>query len=252
MKKFWKREPNFKDCPRCGMRAIINAETCRECGLVFSRLQYATNADAKKKIRRRDKEYIIKTSELPSDVSFLKLISYCIIAGLLGLHSFYVGRYWRGLFALIPTLALICFTIFNAQMIEAMGETDFGILSSCIGFFMMLWPTDIVLIFMKKFKVPVAIDIDALPEIEKAEKGITEKTDENGAQIQLSTDVAKEVLTDIGKLHKTDKKHKKKTAVTEIAEEKKEENANEETQEIVIEQVQQNKQKKKKEKGKKK
>ena len=161
---FRKKQKQFKVCPRCGLKCLINADSCLECGLVFSRLQMATNADAKAKIKRREKEYILYTSTLPQDVSFFKLIVLCFIGGLFGAHSFYVGRYWRGLIALIPTLILVCFTIFNAQMVAIDGTgTTLGMISTVLGFFMFMWPCDIVLIFMKKFKVPVAIDIDAKP-----------------------------------------------------------------------------------------
>ena len=63
------KEKMFKDCPRCGIRCLATADTCQECGLVFARMEIATNADAKKKIKRGDKDYIIKTSQLPGDVS---------------------------------------------------------------------------------------------------------------------------------------------------------------------------------------
>lgn len=161
-----RREKQFKECPRCGMRCLISQDTCNDCGLVFSRLQFATNADAKAKIKRKEKEYILYTSQLPSDVSFMKLLLLCIFTGLFGGHSFYVGRYWRASITLSIMSILVGFVIFNEQMvaIDGTGET-LGMISTVLGFVMFLWPLDIVLILMKKFKVPVAIDIDKKPDM---------------------------------------------------------------------------------------
>ena len=166
--KFRRKEKNYKYCPRCGMKCLISAETCPDCDLVFSRIDFATNKDAKKKIARGDRDFIIHTSKLPSDVSFVKLLLLSIFTGLFGGHSFYVGKYLRGTIALVDTLILIMFTIFNNQLIAIDGGTLLGALATVCGLFMIMWPIDIVLIIMKKFKVPIAIDIDT--EIKQEEK----------------------------------------------------------------------------------
>ena len=165
--KFSKKTSQYKHCPRCGMKSLATAETCSDCGLVFSRLDIATNKDAKKKIKNRDKDFIIMTNKLPADVSFMKLISLCIFAGLFGAHSFYVGRYWRGGIVCLNTLILIMFVVFNEQMIAIDGGTLLGALSTLCGMFIILWPVDIVMIFMKKFKVPIAIDLDSQMQVEE-------------------------------------------------------------------------------------
>ena len=216
MKKFWKKkEKSFKECPRCGMRNLISADECIECKLVFSRMQFATNRDAKRKLKRGDREFIIMSNDLPSDVSFLKLLLACIFGGLFGVHSFRVGRYVRGIFPLISTSALILFTIFNEPMILAMGESGFGALSTCVGFFMMMWPIDIVLILMKKFKVPVAIDIDAKDEMEHREaelERLKQEDEQEKTQTQEENDVEKakqirqEVLHDVNKMKEKKKR----------------------------------------------
>ena len=163
--KRFKKKSDYKICPRCGMKSLASAETCSDCGLVFSRLVIATNKDAKKKIKNRDKDFIIMTNQLPADVSYLKLLLSCIFGGLLGAHCFSVGRYWRGSILLINTLILIMFVVFNQNMIEIDGGTLLGALATLCGMVMIVWPIDIVLIIMKKFKVPIAIDIDSQIEV---------------------------------------------------------------------------------------
>lgn len=148
-------------CPRCGMKTLNGVEACPDCGLVFSRLKIATNKDAKKKILRGDKEFIIRTSKLPSDVSFIKLLLLTIFIGLLGGHCFYVGRYWRGGILLLNTIALILYVIFNESLVAIDGGNLIAALSTIGGIIMMLWLYDIVMVAMKKFKVPIAIDLES-------------------------------------------------------------------------------------------
>ena len=154
------KEKMFKDCPRCGIRCLATADTCQECGLVFARMEIATNADAKKKIKRGDKDYIIKTNNLPSDVSFAKLLTICACLGIFGGHCYYVGKYKQGILQTICVSIILLFGVFNGWIYEnGLGEI-MEIVSTILGFSMMLWPIDLVMILMKKFKVPVAIDID--------------------------------------------------------------------------------------------
>ena len=53
---------------------------------------------------------------------------------------------------------IVLITIFNAQLI-AFSETLVGCLCTILGFVMFLWFYDIVMVVCKKFKVPVAIDL---------------------------------------------------------------------------------------------
>ena len=47
------REKKFKRCPRCDKKAPIFQDRCEGCGLVFSRLSKATNAAAKKALKKK-------------------------------------------------------------------------------------------------------------------------------------------------------------------------------------------------------
>ncbi len=154
-------EAKYVVCPRCGIKSLSVSESCPECGLVFSRLEIATNKDAKRKIKRRDKDFIIYTNKLPSDVSRLKLILLTIFTGIFGGHCFYVGRYWRGGLLFLNTLILIMYVIFNAQLVGIDGGRLIAALTTIGGIIMLLWPFDIVWVLIKRFKVPVAIDLES-------------------------------------------------------------------------------------------
>ena len=157
---FFKREKSTITCPRCGFKCLVGMEECPDCGLVFSRMQVATNKDAKRKILRHDNDFIIYTSKLPSDVKYRTLLLYVIFLGLAGGHCFYVGRYWRGGLLLLNTLVVIICTIFNAPIVALDHGRVIAAIATVCGFIMFIWVYDLFAILLKKFKVPVAIDID--------------------------------------------------------------------------------------------
>lgn len=158
--KFREREKAFRICPRCGLKSLKLQDSCPDCGLVFARLDIATNKDAKKLIKRRETDYVIKTSTLPKDVSYMKLLLLTIFTGILGGHCFRVGRYWRGGILLVNFLLLVSYVIFNSKLIAIDGGGLLATLATIGGLIMMLWVYDIIMVAMKKFKVPVAIDLE--------------------------------------------------------------------------------------------
>ncbi len=175
----YRSKSDFVICPRCGLKNLISTESCPDCGLVFSRLKIATNKDAKRKIRRGDRDYIIRTSNLPSDVSRTKLILLTVFTGLFGGHCFYVGRYWRGMLLLLNFIALMMYVVFNTQLVAIDEGKLIAALSTISGIIMMVWAFDIVWVIMKKFKVPIAIDLKA-----ENEEGLVEDGDQPEEQIQ--------------------------------------------------------------------
>lgn len=153
--------PKKITCPRCGLKIYEGAYKCPDCGLIFSRLELATNKDAKTLIRKKEKDFVLKSSQLPEDVSFIKLLMLAIFLGPFGAHCFYVGRYWRASFLLIDMIAIFFLVLFNSYLIQVDEGALIGSLSTICGFIMLMWPWDILMIIFKKFKVPIAIDITA-------------------------------------------------------------------------------------------
>ena len=147
-------------CPRCGLKSPQGTHACEDCGLVFERLAFASNKDAKRKIKRGDREYIIRTRKLPNDVKWWKLILLVLFTGLMGGHNYYVGRYLRGaIFSILFVITMLC-VVFNSYIVtyyQAWLELIGAIL---IGPFAIVWLWDITMVLLKKFKVPVAIDLE--------------------------------------------------------------------------------------------
>ena len=175
-------------CPRCGLRCYEGIETCPDCGLVFSRLEIATNKDAKQKMRRHDHDFIIMTSKLPSDVSRTKLILYTIFFGVFGGHCFYVGRYWRGATFLTTFIAMFLMVVFNSSLAAIGNGALLGVLSTILGFIMLMWPWDIFMVVLKKFKVPIAIDLESNGQNKPAKKSVDLKSIINSDENTIKED----------------------------------------------------------------
>lgn len=180
----WKRAiKEYQYCPRCGLKCLVSNDVCPDCGLSFSRLKIATNKEAKNKILRHDRDFIIRTSTLPSDVSFIRLLLYALFLGVFGAHCFYVGRYLRGAITLGDFIAICLLTIFNADLMAINDGALVGVLSTICGLIMLFtWIWDVFMIIFKKFKVPVAIDLD----IEQINSSASDKS-ENKVETISST-----------------------------------------------------------------
>ncbi len=148
-----KQNKIFKRCPRCDNKCLLNATKCDECGLIFSRLEFATNTAAKNMIKKGDRSYILYTSDLPKDLSYTKLLIYTLILGLFGAHYYYTGKYIKGiLMSAMMAYAIVCL-IFNSYLVEYLS-----ILYLPIGIGVLAWIISCVYVICKKFKVPVFIE----------------------------------------------------------------------------------------------
>lgn len=172
---FRRREKSTIECPRCSQKSLIGMESCPGCGLVFSRMEIATNKDAKRKIHRGDRDFIVYTSKLPSDVKFIKLLLFTIFLGLFGGHCFYVGRYWRAGLLLTNSIVLVLCTIFNASIVQLQEGMFIAAVATVCGLIMFVWVYDIFAVILKKFKVPVAIDLESGIDDDKVERNEEEK-----------------------------------------------------------------------------
>ena len=154
-----KKKVPLKKCPRCQLTMPEQTEVCPDCNLSFDRLSIATNKDAKSKILRGERDYIIRTTTLPSDVVWYKLLLMTLFLGFFGGHNFYVGRYLKGFIYLAISLLSIFCVIFNTQILAVWNGTLMEILGVIIGLYVIVWFIDIWLVAFKKFKVPIAIDL---------------------------------------------------------------------------------------------
>ncbi len=175
MKKIRLKDPNIIKCPRCGQKSYKTTERCPECDLIFSRLQFASNKAAKRQLLSFNKDFIINTNQLPSDVKRWKIMLYSILLGLIGGHYYYVGKYTKGILMTLGFAYLVVCTILNPILAGVMEQY---LLYFPIGIYGIAWLISIVYVFTKKFKVPILIDMDKLEEDKNLKKAEFDRTKE--------------------------------------------------------------------------
>lgn len=149
------KEKLIKKCPRCNEKTYANVTKCENCNLIFARLKFASNQEAKKAILNRQKEKVIYTSQFPTDLNRWITAFLCGFFGYLGLHNIYVGRYVKGGFSFVfSLLTMILLLVLEPTFQSFLYQTWLWIPSALVFYF---WFYDLFLIAIKKYKVPIAI-----------------------------------------------------------------------------------------------
>ena len=151
-----------KKCPRCQQKNLEQAIKCSSCGLIFERLERATNVAAKKVIKQGYKEKVVYVTNTPKDLKRATLIILTIALGIFGAHCFYVGRNTKGIIMLcLGTLSLIM------GMLSIMNMITTGLaylLSFIVGVNALIWLLDCLDVCIFRFKIPVYIDTEVKDE----------------------------------------------------------------------------------------
>ena len=149
----------FKKCPRCGFKTPENMARCGNCGLNFIKFQDATNAEAKSAFRMGEKERVLHTKHIPSDVNKWKVLLMCILGGWFGLHYFKLGKKWRGFFQVLGVI--FCFVYTYCAGTRNIRTGYLGNLVLVCGIIwavsVIIWLVDIVSIIFNRFKYPVSL-----------------------------------------------------------------------------------------------
>lgn len=91
------KEKKYKRCPRCNMKMFAQMENCGNCGLNFKKFEQATNYEGKLALRKNEKERVVWTKKLPSDVNKWQLFFLTLFCFWTGAHLFKVGKLNRAI-----------------------------------------------------------------------------------------------------------------------------------------------------------
>ena len=146
-------------CPRCGEKHMEQATKCEYCGLIFSRLEQATNGAAKRAMKNGKANKVVYVKKAPKDVSKIKLYLYTIFLGLFGAEYFYIGRKIRGTVMLCcGIISMIFFALsMNGIVVEQVESVYLGI----TGIITIAWLFDICNLCFGGLKIPVYIDSES-------------------------------------------------------------------------------------------
>ncbi len=147
-----------KRCPRCKNICLLSQVKCEECGILFARIDKATNFAGKKRLRMGEKEQVVFVGKCPEDIKKWKLIVITVFAGLFGAHYFYVGKWIKGVLMLLMfLLTLLLGVIFNAYILATLGEIFYSYFGPVVGIYTIIWLNDIRRVCFNTFKIPVSI-----------------------------------------------------------------------------------------------
>ncbi len=155
-------------CPRCGGKALVNQYKCPDCGLVFAKLEMATNKEAAKRYKAKERDAIVFTKKVPSDLKRWKLILFGTLFSIVGGHYFYTRRWWWGLVYLLGFL-FTCAVTFCATYYYASLKTFVDVSSFFVGVYGLCWIYELVRVCLGRFKIPVSLPKGGIAEIMKAE-----------------------------------------------------------------------------------
>lgn len=196
-----------KKCPRCGNKCLINQTRCEECDLLFSRLEYASNKAAKKKLRKFDSDFVIYTTQLPKDVVWWKVLLMAFFTGIFGGHYYYTGKYIKGMIMSLCFIYAVFCTIFNAYLIENLE----AVMYIPIGLSGAAWVISLVYVAFKKYKVPVIVE---MPD-ESASEILDKETEKKVEEFKKEVEEIKKKTEEKEKNIKTEQKPEKKQKSTE-------------------------------------
>ena len=153
-------------CPNCGAKFPKNANVCLHCGTEMNQLVTASNKAVSKAKKEYQPELIVYSSIFPSDLSYKNTLLLCIFLGLFGAHRYYTKQY---ISAILMTVFWSITLIFSAILGLFWGgyltlNMDLYLFVSITSFVsiggvvvLIRWIYDIVLLALKKYKVPVIL-----------------------------------------------------------------------------------------------
>ena len=76
-------------CPICGSK-MVQGQLCKYCGVTADQVENASNKKVTEYRKNDMSDLIYFTTNIPSDVSRIKLLLYTIFLGIIGVNHYYV------------------------------------------------------------------------------------------------------------------------------------------------------------------
>ena len=150
-------------CPVCGAR-LVQKHFCRYCkDVTMANITTSSNKKAKEAIKNDNRDKVVYSTYIPSDVSKKKLWILAILLGYLGIHNYYIGRSLKGLYQTVSMSVLFIFvTLGTLSDMFSWGLDNslrlitqfFGLLAAIA---VILWAFDIINLLIRRFKIPVIL-----------------------------------------------------------------------------------------------
>ena len=150
---------DFKRCPRCNFKTPNDMGRCGNCGLNFIKFKDATNAEAKSAFRMGEKERVLHSKQIPSDINKWSFFFKSLLGGWFGLHYFSLGKIWRGLFQIVGLIFAFVYSYFAGIKNIRVGYAGNLVLVCGIIWVasIIIWIADSISVIFNRFKYPVSL-----------------------------------------------------------------------------------------------
>jgi len=196
------------NCPKCGCK-MKKQIICPYCKITGDEVKFASNYEAKKRIRNKETEEVYMSSYIPYDVDKKKLAIIMAIGGFFGFDAYYLGRHK---FAIIKmaTIALGFLTFvlsfyFGFQFLT----TPSDILAFACTIFLIGWFSNMIGLIFNKAKVPVVLPTKEELRSRLADYKQMQDEKERNKEEKVKEYYDKKVKKEQEKIRKEEKKKKK-------------------------------------------
>ena len=143
-------------CPKCGCK-MKKQIICPYCKITGDEVRFASNKEAKERIKIGDTSEVYISSYIPYDLSKKTLLLITIFGGVLGIDAYYVGRRKRGIIQVATfALAFISFLMYYAIHVGFFKHIT-EILTLVCAIFVCLWLSAIFRLCFGICKVPIVL-----------------------------------------------------------------------------------------------
>lgn len=152
-----KIKSDYKRCPRCKFKTFKQMSNCGNCGLNFDKFAMATNKEGIDAVRKGEKERVVWTNKLPSDVNKWSLFFLTLFLGWTGAHLWKVGKFAR---AISHSIGLVLCGLYIILMQFEMNNFTYNLSNIAGTFWLVTFALAIIDIFeiaFNWFKVPVSL-----------------------------------------------------------------------------------------------
>lgn len=147
-------------CPICGSK-MVQGQLCKFCGIDDNQVKNASNKKVVEYRKNDMADLVYFTTNVPHDVSRLKLLLFTIFFGLLGVNHFYVHRYVRGIYSALSTFVNITFLVLRTAVRTLASVLVFELIYElsllAMAINVIMWVCDILNVIFKNFKIPVVL-----------------------------------------------------------------------------------------------
>ena len=194
-------------CPKCGCGVRKNT-FCPYCKITADEIRFASNNEAKKRIKEKNTEDVYISSTIPYDVSKWKLLLITIFGGVIGLDAYYLGRHKRGIIQL--AIFVVAFMLFTVQQLGGYEFLDvpLDILALTCAILVFLWIGSIFGVMLNKAKVPIVLPTKSELETRQQEYNDSIKAKEESKEEKRQKRYNKMLEKEKKNLEKKEKKSK--------------------------------------------